>query len=186
MASEIGPVMQHGYIVEDVEKTAAEWIERAGVGPFYILERQAMENYYYRGKQTYLELKIAFAYWGSIQVELIQQLNDADTLYSRALRSSPGKLNHFASIVSDLDGLLARRKLESRVIHSGSMSSGVKFVYLEEFMPGGQHLELVEPSQAALMGFAGMEAVARGWDGKNPMRPMSALGNDLAALKAVG
>ena len=183
MHGEFGPVMQHGYIVEDVEKTAAQWIER-GIGPFYILGSNPMETYYYRGKQTFVDLKLGFAYWGSIQIELIQQLNDADTLYSRATRSTPGQLNHFASIISGLDDFLVRHKLESRVIQSGKMPSGVNFVYLEEFMPGGQHLELIEPSPAALGGFAGMEAIARNWDGKNPIRPMSALGDDLAALKA--
>lgn len=29
-----------------------------------------------------------------------------------------------------------------------------------------------------------MEAVARSWDGKNPLRPMTDLGKDLAVLKA--
>ena len=182
MHGEFGPIMQHGYIVEDVERTAAAWIER-GIGPFYILDRNSMEEYHYRGKQTYIELKLAFAYWGSVQIELIQQLNDADTLYSRAVRTTPGKLNHFASIISGLDEFLARHKLASRVVQSGKMPSGVNFVYLEEFMPGGQHLELIEPTEAALMGFAGMEVIARNWNGKNPLRPMNALGNDLAALK---
>ena len=185
MGSDIGPVMQHGYIVADVEQTAREWVDRVGVGPFYILERNAMDQYHYRGQRIDIELKLAFAYCGGIQIELIQQLNEADTLYSRATRNSAGKLNHFASVVSDLDGLLARRKLENRVIQSGKMPSGVKFVYLEEFAPGGQHLELIQPSENALMGFAGMEAVARHWDGKSPLRPMSALGNDLATLKSV-
>lgn len=183
MQGKFGPVMQHGYIVDDVEKTAAQWIER-GIGPFYILDRNPMDEYHYRGKRTFVELKLGFAYWGSVQIELIQQLNDADTLYSRAVRSAPGQLNHFASIISGLDAFLARHKLENRVIQSGKMASGVSFVYLEEFMPGGQHLELIEPSPEALGGFAGMEAIARKWDGKNPMRPMPALGKDLAALKA--
>ena len=183
MSNEFGRIMQHGYVVDDVEKAAAEWVARVGVGPFYILQSNIMDQYWYRGRQMTVDLKLAFGYWGPIQVELIQQNNDADSFYVAARRTA-GKLNHFASVVSDLDGLLARRKLENRVIQSGKMSSGVKFVYLEEFTPGGQHLELIEPSQEALMGFAGMEAVARSWDGKNPLRPMTDLGKDLAALKA--
>lgn len=184
MSSDFGTVMQHGYIVEDVDKAAAEWAERVGAGPFYILESNVMDQYWYRGQRMTIDLKLAFGYWGPIQVELIQQRNDADSFYAAAARSSIGKLNHFATLVTDLDGLLARHNLEDRVVHSGKMPSGVKFVYLENYAPGGLHLELIEASQGALMGFSGMEAMARSWDGKRPLRPITALGEDLAALNS--
>lgn len=174
--------MQHGYIVDNVAKAAIEWSERVGAGPFYVLDQVKMDQYYYRGKRTEVELRLGFGYWGSIQIELITQLNDADTLYSRALKSAPGKLNHCATIVSDIDSLLSSRNLAKRVIQSGSMPTGVKFVYLEEYLPDGLHLELIQPAGGALQGFAGMEAIARNWDGKNPVRPASALAEDLAAL----
>jgi hypothetical protein len=183
MTQDFAQVMQHGYIVEDVDKAAAEWAARVGVGPFYILDRNAMDQYYYRGVRTDVELKLGFGYWGSIQIELIQQLNDSDTLYSRALRTSAGKLNHCASVVSDLDALLARRKLNDRVIQSGTMPSGVKFVYLDEYLPGGLHLELIQVPESSLKAFAGMEAIARNWDGKRALRPITALGDDLAEMK---
>src|SRR5579862_2930897 len=93
MTKDFGPIMQHGYIVEDVDKAAAEWVERVGAGPFYILDRNAMDQYYYRGVRTDVEIKLGFGYWGSVQIELIQQLNKADTLYSRAARVTAGKIN---------------------------------------------------------------------------------------------
>jgi hypothetical protein len=184
MNSNFGTIMQHGYIVEDVAATARQWAERLGVGPFYILDRIAMDQYYYRGVRTDVELCLGFGYWGSIQIELIQPLSKTDTLYSRALRESPGQLNHCASQVKDLDALIASRKLEGRVIQSGHMPTGLKFVYLENYLPGGHHLELVQATDRALMAFAGMEKIAQRWDGTNPLRSMSALGADIAALAA--
>jgi hypothetical protein len=174
--------MQHGYIVGDVEAMAEEWAKRVGAGPFYILDRIRMEEYYYRGVRTPVELRLAFGYWGGIQIELIQPLDEADTLYSRALKSAPGKLNHCATVVSDIDGLLAAGDLKSRVIQSGSMPTGLKFVYLEEYLPDGLHLEFIQPVGAALQAFEGMEAIARNWDGVGPLRPVSALAQDLASL----
>lgn len=183
MSKEFGAVMQHGYIVSDIEKTAMEWVERVGAGPFYILDRNVMDDYHYRGKRMTIELKLAFGYWGPVQVELIQQINDADSFYVEAARTGIDKLNHLACTVSGLDALLERRKLKDRVIHSGRMDSGVSFVYLENYAPGGLHLELIDAPQDTLMAFTGMEAIARGWDGSRPLRPMQAIGEDLASLK---
>jgi hypothetical protein len=182
MSSEFGEIMQFGYIVDDIEAAAADWVKHFGTGPFYSLDRISMEQYYYRGVQTPVELQLAFAYWGSIQIELIRPLCDADTLYARALRSSPGRLNHCATVVSDIDALLESRQLHGRVIQSGQMPTGLKFVYLEEYLPGGLHLELIEAQESTLAAFAGMEKLARNWDGRDPVRPMSRIQDDLVAI----
>ena len=181
METEFGKIMQLGYVVEDVEATAAQWSSRLNVGPFYTLDN-TMDQYYFRGVRTDVELRLAFGYWGSVQVELIQPLGNADTLYSCALRAAPGKLNHCATLVSDLDGLLERHNLKDRVIQSGRMHTGLNFVYLDEYLPGGLHLELIEAQESTVQAFSAMQAIAENWDGKNPLRPMSLIGNDIAAL----
>jgi hypothetical protein len=183
MSLDFGAIMQHGYIVADVEKTALQWAERIGAGPFYVLDRMRMEQYYFRGVRTDVELCLGFGYWQGIQIELIRPLNEADTLYSRALHSCAGKLNHVATVVANIDAVLASRGLQQRVIQSGNMPSGLKFVYLEEYVPGGLHLELIEAQESTLKAFAGMQTAARHWDGRNPVRPISALAQDLAALQ---
>jgi Glyoxalase/Bleomycin resistance protein/Dioxygenase superfamily len=184
MSGAFGQIMQHGYVVKDVKKAALEWSERVGVGPFYVLDRIAMDEYYYRGKRTDVEVCLGFGYWGSVQVELIQPLGDTDTLYSRALQSSAGALNHCATVVSDIDKLLKSRNLENRIIQSGSMATGVKFVYLDSYLPGGQHLELIQATPETQAAFAGMEALGRQWDGRNPVRSASDMAEDLAKLSA--
>ncbi len=183
MNSDFGQIMQLGYVVEDIETTAREWVERTGAGPFYTLDQLEMDQYYYRGERTDLTMSLAFGYWGDIQVELIHPLNEADTLYTRALKDAPGKLNHLATVVSDLDALLSRHQLNDRVIQSGKMPTGLQFVYLEEHVPGGLHLELIEAQDSTLQAFEGMKQIAAQWDGSHPLRPMSAVGDDLAALK---
>jgi hypothetical protein len=175
--------MQLGYIVNDVEAAAVEWAERVGAGPFYVMDRIVMDHYYYRGVHTPLEMQLAFGYWGSMQIELIKPLTVTDTLYSRALHTSAGALNHCATVVTDIDALLARRDLQHRVIQSGKMPTGLKFVYLDEHLPGGLHLELIEAQESTLMAFAGMEAASRNWDGNDPVRPASRLQQDLTVRR---
>ena len=82
----------------------------------------------------------------------------------------------------DVDALLTRRQLQDRVIQSGKMPTGLKFVYLEEYLPGGLHLELIEAQEATQMAFAGMEKASRHWDGEEPVRAITRLQDDLAAL----
>jgi hypothetical protein len=177
-----GAIMQHGYVVDDVETVAMEWAERVNAGPFYVLDRTLMDQYYFRGERMDVELRLGFGYWHGMQIELIQQLNDADTLYKRALRTSAGQLNHFATLVPDLETLLTSRQLHDRVIQHGHMPSGLKFAYLENYLPGGQHLELVQAQESTVMAFAGMQKAAARWDGRKPVRPISELAQDLAAL----
>ena len=181
MSPGLGLIMQHGYIVENIEKAAAEWVERVGAGPFYLIDQLSLDCSF-RGRRSEIALRVAFGYWGSMQIELVQPINDADSVYKEALLSAPGKLNHCATVVSDIEVLLARYGLKDRVIQSGQAATGLKFVYLEEYLPGGLHLELIEPPPNTLQAFSGMEAVAKRWDGTNPMRPMSVLGEDLAKL----
>ena len=183
MSVDFGAVMQHGYIVGDVAGAATEWAQRVGAGPFYVIDRMPMDQYYYRGVRTDMELRLAFGYWAGLQIELIEPLGSADTLYSRALRDAPGKLNHCATVVADIDLLLAQRCLEDRVIQSGKMASGLKFVYLDEYLPGGLHLELIEATESMLGGFTGMQAASRHWDGQDPVRPIARLQEDLARLR---
>jgi methylmalonyl-CoA/ethylmalonyl-CoA epimerase len=183
MSSQFGEIMQLGYIVEDIDASAREWTARVGAGPFYLIDSMVFDQYYYRGIRTDLEMRIALGYWNNMQIELIQPLSDTDTLYNRALRSSPGRLNHCATVVGDVDALLERHQLQERVIHSGKMPTGVKFVYLEEYLPGSLHLELIEAQQDTLMAFAGMEKASLQWDGEGPVRPIARLQDDLAALR---
>lgn len=172
--------MQFGYIVEDIERSAKEWAESLGVGPFYCLDRIELDQYYYRGVHTPLSLSLAFSYWGDIQIELIRPLNKQDTLYSRALQETPGQLNHVATIVDDVQALISKNQLEDQVVHSGHMPSGVNFVYLENYVPGGLHLELVESHAGTQQAYDGMQRVAQCWEGERLLRPMDALAQDIA------
>jgi hypothetical protein len=180
MTRDFGRIVQQGYVVADAEAAAREWAARTGAGPFYAVDVQ-FDRYFYRGVPTPLSLRIVSGNWADMQIELIQPLS-GEGLYSSALRTDAGKLNHYACLVDDLDGVLARRGLQDRVLQAGEMPNGLKFVYLEGVIPGGLHLELIEPQDSTRMMFAGLEALARRWDGRNPVRSSDRLAEDLAGL----
>lgn len=182
-SSPFGDIMQFGYIVNDVEAGIKTWVDHVGAGPFYLIENMPMEHYFYRGVARRPTISMAFGYWGDIQIELIKPMDDEISLYTDAIKAGgAGKLNHCATIVSDLDGLIASRKLQDNIIHYGGAAPNTRFVYLNEFLPGGLHLELIEPPGGSTQGFDGMKAVHERWNGDRPIRSAADLGADLAAL----
>lgn len=182
MDSPFGSIMQLGYVVEDIEQTALEWVERTGAGPFYRLESISLDQYYFRGKKTDLELSLCFGYWNDVQIELIHPLSKSDTLYSRALQDAPGKLNHMATLVPNLDALLDQQQLRDQIVQNGTVPPEQKFVYLENYLPGGLHLELIQSSASTLHVFAMMKELAQHWQEHQPLRPIESLMNDYTRL----
>jgi len=184
MTDSFGPVMQLGYIVEDIDKAALDWVERVGAGPFYRLDSIVLDQYSYRGTATQLELSLCFGYWNDVQIELVRPLSTTDSLYTRALRDCPGKLNHMATLVTDLEAVLNQHKLHDRIVQSGGMPQGQKFVYLDEYLPGAIHLELIQAPAATLQFFTMMKKVAANWQGWKPVRDIASIGQDFSELKA--
>lgn len=183
MRNRFGEIMQFGYVVPDIEAGARQWTERVGAGPFYLIERLAMDDYCYRGAALQPEIRVAFGYWGDIQIELITPLDGGPSLYADAIAQAPGALNHCATIVEGLDALIAGEALESRIIQSGGQAPGTRYVYLDRYLPGDLHLELIEAPERARAGWAGMKRVHESWDGERPLRSMlGELSADIAAL----
>jgi hypothetical protein len=174
-------VNQHGYVVADADAAAMEWFDRVGAGPFYVGDF-SLDDYRYRGEARECRLRIAVGYWGSIQVELIQPLSAEGTLYPEVLPHYDGLLNHLAIPVADIDDWLARHDAAGHVMQAGEMrQSATRFVYLEQYLPGGLHLELVQAPAAMLGMYGALQAYRATWDGSEPLRPMDRIQPDLAA-----
>ena len=100
----LGPATQLGFVVRDVEQAMRRWIDTFGVGPFVCMERgtaQPPPVTYLRGRPVSVELKLAFAYMGEVQIELIEQRNDAPSPYAEFLAAGREGLQHLGFWVHD-------------------------------------------------------------------------------------
>src|ERR1044072_9189429 len=88
MSRIFGAVRQNGYVVRDIHAAMKHWIEVMGVGPWYYMDRVKTDWFRHRGKDSAVEMSIALANSGDLQIELIQQRNDAPSLYRDS--STPG------------------------------------------------------------------------------------------------
>src|SRR5262249_47486576 len=126
----------------------------------------------YRGEPSPAVLAIALANSGDLQIELIQQRNDAPSMYRDFLAAGREGLQHLAYWSREFDRDLAKAEAAGfRVCQSGHIGRNGRFVYFDGEAHPGTVVELSEISGAKGKLFEHIRAAARGWDGKDPVRP---------------
>lgn len=138
----LGPATQLGFVVRDVEAAMRHWIDVFGVGPFVCMERgtsQPPPVTWMRGQPVSVELKLAFAFMGDVQIELIEQRNDAPSPYTEFLAAGREGLQHLGFWVHD-------HAEATRVVEA----AGYRPVY--EIRVAGQELPIVYYDSPALYG----------------------------------
>ncbi len=173
MSRHFGEIRQNGYVVRDIEAALRHWTETLGVGPFYYFERAPITEFHYRGEPSDLAVSIALANSGPLQVELIQQRNDAPSMYRDFLAAGHEGLQHVAYWTRDFDTDLDRiLDLGVEIGHRGqSGGPDGRFVYFETQGHPGTVVELSEISGAKGRFFETIAEQARNWDGRDPIRP---------------
>ncbi|HEX7373590.1 MAG TPA: VOC family protein [Steroidobacteraceae bacterium] len=173
MAANFGPVMQLGFVVPDLERAMRHWLEKVGIGPFLVLEHVKFAQVLHRGQPTDIDMSVGLAQWGEVQVELIQQFNDAPSIYTDFPGRKQGGLQHVGvmteSVADDLVRLQARG---IEPVQQGHTGTGIRFAYLDtDEHPGGM-IELIESGPAIVGFFQLVRDSARSWDGRDPIRRM--------------
>lgn len=171
-ASLPGVVRQLGYIVRDVDKAMAGWLD-LGIGPFYVLRGQVQRGLY-RGKPVEVTLTIAFANSGDMQIELIQQLDHTPSVYTEFLRSGREGFNHLAWWTDDFDATRkAAEESDWPVVWSGGGNGSAQFFYLEPPAGGAAtFFELMELTPATIGLATLVREAAVNWDGQDPIRTL--------------
>lgn len=168
----LGPATQLGFVVRDVEAAMRHWIEVFGVGPFICMERgtsQPPPVTVMRGRAVSVELKLAFGFMGDVQIELIEQRNDAPSPYTEFLAAGREGLQHLGFWVHD--HAEATRKVEAAgyepVYEITVAGQDLPIVYYQSPPLNGPMLELVPPrwrrSREAIL------AATRAWTGGDPI-----------------
>lgn len=169
-----GPIVQNAYVVRDLEAAAHHWSHTVGVGPFYVLEHVAYDPAYFRGQPLDLDMSVAIAQWGDIQVELIQQHDATPSIYTEFSARHGEGLQHIGVLTDNLNEHVQR--LASKGIEPvqwGTTTKGMRFAYMAtDAHPGGM-VELIENSPAVDAFFAKIRRAASTWDGTRPLRKLS-------------
>ena len=171
MSRIFGDIRQNGYVVRDIEGAMRHWSATLGVGPWFYAERAPITDFTYRGAPSPIEVSIALANSGPLQLELIEQRNDAPSLYRDFLGAGHEGLQHIAYWTEDFAADRARALAAGyRVGHEGQTGRYGPFVYFDTETHPGTVMELIDASGQTADLFAMIEDAARTWTGDEPVR----------------
>lgn len=175
MSRIFGPIVQNGYVVEDLDAAVTHWVDRLGVGPFFLLPSLRFERCTFRGVPTDPVLHIAVANSGGLQIELIEQVNAAPSAYREFLETHGPGLQHVSAWSADYDADLVRlAALGHRVLQDATIPGGVRLTYFDTGLHGGAVMEVLELHDRGRRMMAEIRDAALGWDGSNPRRTLTA------------
>jgi hypothetical protein len=165
--------MQIAFISNDLRSDADRWSRTFGVGPFFELTHIPVINTRYRGEPTSMDISAAIAYWGDIQLELIQQFDDAPSVYRDGCCNQAMGIHHLGVLVEDYEAAYAQMLgLDATPVTETQIPGAVRATYFEvpEQLP---FIEILEVQPEFRAGWNDMKRAAAGWTGDRPYRTNS-------------
>ncbi len=166
----LGPIMQLAYLPDDIDAAIAHWLS-LGVGPFFRLNHVDYRRATHKGVETRIDFSMAIAYWGDIQIELIDQHNDAPSIYRDWRAAGREGMHHICIAVDDIGAARRECAAAGATLLQEMFLDGVEAIYVDPG-EGAPMIELIQPSPDLNALFAMMRDAARGWDGSDPVRTL--------------
>jgi hypothetical protein len=176
MSRIFGQIKQNGYVVRDIEAAMEAWVAH-GVGPWFYFEKIETDYFRHRGLDSPLEMSVALANSGDLQIELIQQRNDAPSMYKEFLDSGREGFQHVSYWNLDYQELYDTAADDGYVVgHEGSIGGEQgRFAYLEKEGTSASStvIEISDISGPKGIFFEHVRDLARSWDGNDPIRKLN-------------
>lgn len=171
MSRIFGSITQNGYVVHDIEAAMQHWVSVLGVGPWFYVEHAPIQHFSYHGQPSPVDVSIALANSGTLQIELIQQRNDAPSMYRDFLQAGHEGLQHVAYWTRHFAEDLARvLKAGYAIGQEGTVGNPGRFAYLQTEAHPGTVVELSDISGPKGQMFVRIAEAAQQWDGRDPIR----------------
>lgn len=170
-----GNIRQIGYLTDNIEQAMQAWIKKSGVGPF-TWYRNVSLNAVYKGEPSIIEMDVGIAYRGDVQIELIQQTNDAPSPYRQFFREGRMGMHHLAFGSRDIDADLQKARAAGFEIICTIDAMIGRYAYFQDpAMPENFFEFLAVTDELEAFWQQSMEE-ARHWDGSKPIRAMDLKG----------
>jgi hypothetical protein len=163
-------IFQNAWVVPDVEQACLRWVSDMGVGPFFVSEyRDAFTDMTYRGEPAKLDMVVALAQAGNVQIELIQPLVER-CAYRDSVPAGEIGFHHMCVWTHDIKADTAYFEQLGYATANRGRVGGVDFAYYDTRALMGCMLEVVSHDDGVVERFAQIAAAAQGWDGRDPIR----------------
>ena len=163
-------IFQNAWVVDDAEATCRKWVEQMGVGPFFVTEyNNAFEHVTYRGEEAPLDMIVAIAQAGPVQVEIIEP-RVARCAYRDSVPAGTDAFHHMCVWTDDIEADTEYfEQLGYPAANIGAVGD-IQFAYYDTRPLMGCMLEVVTRGPGIMERFAEIARAAENWDGSDPIR----------------
>jgi catechol 2,3-dioxygenase-like lactoylglutathione lyase family enzyme len=166
-----GRVIQYAYTVPDLAEAIRSYTDVLHIGPWFKRGPFLPPAARYRGQQSRAELSLARAFSGDSMIELIQQHNDAPSVYREVIGQRGFGFHHWAIPTRAFDDETHRYEAQGfQVAYSDVLDTGARVNYVDATAAIGGMVELVELSDAQLERYTLFYVSSLDWDGTEPVR----------------
>ncbi|MEM9623241.1 MAG: VOC family protein [Pseudomonadota bacterium] len=166
----LGSISQVAYVVQDLDATLAHWVDVLRVGPFFIFDHAEIEHQRYRGGPSDIDVTLAVANSGDIQIELIYCEDDAPSVYREFLDAGRSGVHHVGLMPEDYAATCAAYLALGHAAAFECRIAGTDLVYFDTVAALGHFTELWDRSDSFIAFQQHVKSAAYHWDGSNPVR----------------
>lgn len=157
-----GPITQLGYLTNDLDASVQLWTSVMGVGPFTKMTNVKMAAVI-DGQDVEINIDLALAYMGEVQIELIQPLCDSPSPYLANKQAAIWGAHHTQFTVDDLDGAIRKCEAHCMELACEINSGGGRYIYMRG---AAGWIELTSPNPHLEAFFAAIKQSCETWDQK--------------------
>ena len=172
MSPVFGEFRQTAYVTRDIRATIRHFVDVAVIGPWFLAENMRLTNVRSRGVPTEINMHVALANAGAMQIEIIQPLGKPSTMYDDWLERHPTGLLVQHHAVWPVDYEQVCRDATARgweMILDGEIEIGA-FAYFRHPAQPEVTIEVSHLTERRRQVFAAIAEAAQGWDGTDPLR----------------
>ena len=162
-------LFQLGFVVDDLVGEATRWAEVFGIGPFHVLPPFDVPCTY-RGAESRLDMQIAVAQAGPVQIELIHQRDDRPSVYREFAERGATGVHQLCTVAPDYDGKKAYYERLGYPLACEISSTTPRTAYFDTFDDFGFYTEIAEHEPGFLASLKGIARTCAEWDGTDPVR----------------
>ena len=169
-------IVQNGYVVRDLDSAIFRWNRIVGIGPFFVNNKADHPAFECRGAKSSASLRSALSQAGDVQIELIQPMDSAPSIFRETLDSVGEGLHHVKIETGGYDAQYARfiRNGFSPAMQ-GEITGLVRFSFFDTCAELGHFTEISETFGSASERDVLITEICRKWDGVGLVRDVAKL-----------
>jgi len=160
---------QLGFVVGDLLRAAERWARVYRVGPFHVMPR-VEARCTHRSAQSLIELQVAVAQAGPVQIELIEQFCDRPSVYRDRFGKGESGFHQVCTVTRDYDGKKTYYERLGYELASEMNAGSGRIAFYDTVRDFGFFTEVVEASPSFLANLAKIAQTCAAWDGTDPVR----------------